>query len=77
MGTIEKYTLDIVFQCRNKILQCYDWWKTTFFDQPVKSDMRTCDNICKIANGQGDGYTTGCLWDYNYFNNYYKVMAID
>ena len=33
-----------------------------FFDQPVK-----CDNIPKIATGQGDDYTTGCLLDYNYF----------
>ena len=29
-----------------------------FFDQPVKSDMRVCDNICKISKGQGDDYTT-------------------
>ena len=31
----------------------------------------------KIAIGQGDDYTTGCLLDYNYFNNYYKMIAID
>ena len=34
-----------------------------FFDQPVKSGMRTYDNIRKIAVGQGDYYTTGCLLD--------------
>ena len=45
-----------------------------FFDQPVKSDMRTHDNIQKIATGRGDD---GCLWDYNYFNNYYETIAID
>ena len=38
-----------------------------FFDQTVKSVMRTCDNIRKIATGQGDDYTTGCLLYYNYF----------
>ena len=47
------------------------------FDQPVKSDMRTYDNIQKIATVQGDDYTTGCLLDYNYFNNYDKMIAID
>ena len=26
---------------------------------------------------QGDEYTTGYLLDYNYFNNYYKIIAID
>ena len=31
----------------------------------------------KIATGQVDDYTTGCLSDYNNFNNYYKAIAID
>ena len=39
--------------------------------------MRTYNNILKIAIGQGDDYTTGCLLDYNYFNNYYKMIAIN
>ena len=25
----------------------------------------------------GDNYTSACLLDYNYFNNCYKVIAID
>ena len=48
-----------------------------FFDQPVKNNLITYDNIRKIATGQGDDYTTGYLLDYNYFNNYYKMIAID
>ena len=56
---------------RNKILQCHDWWKI-FFGEPVKSNMRTYDNIQKIATGPGDNYTTGCLLDHNYFNKYYN-----
>ena len=48
-----------------------------FFDQPVKSDMRAYDNIWKIATGQRGDYTTGCLLDYNYFNEHYKMIAID
>ena len=48
-----------------------------FFNQPVRNNLRTFDNIWKIAIGLGDDYTTGCLIDYNYFNNYYKMMAID
>ena len=38
-------------------------------DQPVKNDLRTYDNIQKIVVGQEDDYSTGCLLDYNYFNN--------
>ena len=47
------------------------------FDQPVKNKLRTYDNVRKIAIGQRDDYTTGCVLDYNYFNNYYKMIAID
>ena len=47
------------------------------FDEPVKSDIRTYDNVQKIATGQGDGFITGCLLDYNYFNNYYKIIITD
>ena len=36
----------------------------SFFDQTVKHDLRTYDNIRKIATVQGDDYTTGCLLYY-------------
>ena len=48
-----------------------------FFDQPVKNDKVTYDNIRKIATGQGDDYTTGCLLHYIYFKKYYKMIAIN
>ena len=48
-----------------------------FFDQPLKNDKVTHENIRKIATGRGDDYTTGCLLDYNYFNKYYKMIAVD
>ena len=48
-----------------------------FFDQPLKNNKVTYENIRKIAIGQGDYYTTGCLLDYIYFKKYYKMIAID
>ena len=30
----------------------------TFFDQPIKNNRVTQENIRKIATGQGDDYTT-------------------
>ena len=48
-----------------------------FFDQPVKNDKVTYENIRKNATGQGDDYTTGCLLDYIYFKNYYKMIVVD
>ena len=41
-----------------------------FFDQPIKNDKVTYENIRKIARCQGDDYTTVCLLDYTYFKNY-------
>ena len=47
------------------------------FDQLVKNDLITYENIQKIATDLGDDYTTGCLIDYNYFKNYCKMIAVD
>ena len=44
-----------------------------FFDHRVKNNLRRYDKIRKIAAGQEDDYTTGCLLHYNYFNNFYKI----
>ena len=46
----------------------------TFFDQLVKNNLRTYDNIWKIVTGQGDDYTNGCLLDCIY---YFKMIASD
>ena len=48
-----------------------------FFDQPIKNNKVTYENIRKIASGQGDEYTTGCLLDYSYFMDTYKMIAAD
>ena len=48
-----------------------------FFDQPVKNDKVTYENIRKISTGQGDDYMTGCLLDYTHLKKYYKIIAID
>ena len=34
-------------------------------------------NIRKIRTTQGDDYTNGCLLDYLYFKDHYKLIAID
>ena len=31
----------------------------TFFDQPVKHDIRKYDNMGKVSTSQGDDYTAG------------------
>ena len=48
-----------------------------FFDQPIKNNKVTYENIRKIDTGQGDDYTTGCLLDYPYFKDSCKIIAAD
>ena len=48
-----------------------------FFDQPINRNDKTYEKIRKIATGQGDDYTTGCLLDYSCFKDHYKMIAID
>ena len=48
-----------------------------FFDKPIKNNKVTYENIRKIATGQGDDYTAGCLLDYSYFMDTYKMIAVD
>ena len=48
-----------------------------FFDEPINSMNKTYENIRRIATGQEDDYTIGCLLDYSYFKENYKMIAID
>ena len=50
--------------------------RKNFFDQTIKNNEITYKNR-KIAIGQGDDYTTGCLLNYTYFKDYYKMIRID
>ena len=46
-----------------------------FFDQPIKNDIRTNDNIRKTAMDQGGDYSTSCLLDYPHFKENYKLIT--
>ena len=47
-----------------------------YSDQLVKSDIWSCENIRKTTTGQGDDYTTDCLFDHLYFKEKYMLIAI-
>ena len=47
------------------------------FDQPKNNDIKTYENITKTATGQGDDHATGCLLDYLYCKENYKMISID
>ena len=48
-----------------------------FFDHSIKNDKVTYENNRKICTGSGDDYITGCLLDYPYIKDIYKMIAVD
>ena len=47
----------------------------SFFDVPIKGKEETYEKIIEMS--KNNDYTTGNLLDYDYFSNYYKLIAID
>ena len=47
------------------------------YDQPINGLKKQYDKVRKISTGQGDDYTTGCLLDYQYFKDHYRLIAVD
>ena len=48
-----------------------------FYDQPINDLIKQYNEIRKVSIGQGDVYTTGCLLDYAYFKDNYRLTAVD
>ena len=49
--------------------------KLAFFDLPRKTEEEAYEKIIDIR--RNNEYTAGNLLDYDYFKNYYKLIAID
>ena len=47
-----------------------------FFDQSIDSDVKRYTDIRKLT-GQGEDYNAGCLLDYDYTKNHYRIIAAD
>ena len=48
-----------------------------FYDQPINELIKQYDEVRKVSTGQRDGYTTGCLLDYAYVKDNYKLTAVE
>ena len=48
-----------------------------FYDQSINDSIQQYEKIRKISAGQGDDYTTGCLLDYVYFKNDFRLITAD
>ena len=48
-----------------------------FYGQSINAQIKKYDEIRNISTGKGNDYTTGRLLDYQYFKNYYQLIAFD
>ena len=48
-----------------------------FYAQPINDLIKQYDEVRKVSTGQGDDYTRGCLLDYAYFKDNYRLVAFD
>ena len=48
-----------------------------FYDQPINDLIKQYEEVRKISAGQGNDYTTGCLLDYIYFEDDFRLIAAD
>ena len=48
-----------------------------FYDQSINDIIKQHDEFRKVSTRYGDDYTTGCLLDYAYFNDNYRLIAVD
>ena len=39
--------------------------------------MKRYEEIRKLTTGQGGDYTAGCLLEYDYIKNHYRLIAVD
>ena len=48
-----------------------------FYDQPINDIIKQYDEVRKVSTEYGDDYTTGCLLDYAYFKDNYRLTGFD
>ena len=63
-------SLDII--CQKVLLTII---RKNFYDQLIDSDIKRYKEIRNLTTGQGKDHTTGCLLDYKYIKNHYKLTA--
>ena len=48
-----------------------------FYDNPTESNIEKYRQLKKVMIGKEEDNTTGSLFDFNYFDKYYKLVAVD
>ena len=47
------------------------------YDNPIESDIEKYRELKKVMIGKGEDHAAGSLFDFNYFDKHYKLVAVD
>ena len=47
------------------------------YDNPIESDIEKYRELKRVMIGKGEDYATGSLLDFHYFDEYYKLVAVN
>ena len=50
--------------------------KKNFYTKTNEAHIKRYEEIRKLTTGQDEAYRTGCLLDYKYIKNYYRLTAV-
>ena len=48
-----------------------------FYGQVIDSDIKQYEEIRKLTTGQAEDYPGGCLLNYDYIKNHYRLIAFE
>ena len=68
---------DIIYQKELLVIIMSSSMGKTFLINQLIQILNDNEKIRKLTAGQGEDYTTGCLLDYVYIKNHYRLIAVD
>ena len=51
--------------------------RRNFYDQNISDDFKKYEKLRKVMTGRSEDFTTGSLFDYDYWKNNYKLICCD
>ena len=66
------YLTKVIVKTYNVIIN-----RINFYEQATDSDIKSYKEIKRLTTGQGEDYSTGCLLNYDFIKNHYRLMAVD
>ena len=68
---------DVIYQKAYSKIIALSSMEKNFYNQTIDSDIKWYEESKKLTKEQGEDYITGCLLNYDYIKNHYRLVAID